>query len=217
MYLAGVLTEVVENGDIVRCRIADPTGAFAVVTGGKNSPAALAIQKLPVPSFLAVSGYAQIYQKNQSCHVSVRPEHVREIDRVSRDNHLLITAEYTLNRLDQLNRAVARDCTDEQVRRTVRHYGVTIQTLRQLANMVEAAIQNVRLPESPTPSGLEEVRSAVLEMIQKAGGPRGIAVEEILDTLSPRGIQKEAALAALESLILEDECYQPQKGYVKLL
>ena len=50
-----------------------------------------------------------------------------------------------------------------------------------------------------------------------AEGPRGIAVEDIIDTMALRGILKEDVLAALESLIHDDECYQPQKGYVKLL
>jgi hypothetical protein len=32
-----------------------------------------------------------------------------------------------------------------------------------------------------------------------------------------RAISREAVLAAIESLIVEDECYQPQKGFVKPL
>ncbi|HEX3001650.1 MAG TPA: hypothetical protein VHN82_04690 [Methanoregula sp.] len=218
MYLTGVLTEVAESGDMVRCRVADPTGAFAIVSGGKNSPATQVLQRLSVPSFVTIAGYALISQKNHTCHVSVRPEQVREIDRAARDNLLLITAEYTISRLDQLHRAVAAgEFSDERVRRTVHHYGVTVQTLQHLAEMVDTAIRSVRSLEPPAQERQEDVRSVVMELIRDTTGPRGISVEVIIDTLAPRGIQKEAVLAALETLILDDDCYQPQKGYVKLL
>ena len=50
-----------------------------------------------------------------------------------------------------------------------------------------------------------------------SSGPRGVAVEEILEKARLNAISREAALAAIESLIMEDECYQPQKGFVKPL
>ena len=53
--------------------------------------------------------------------------------------------------------------------------------------------------------------------MQAQSGPRGMAVEEIIGTASLRGIPQDAVLSAIESLIIEDECYQPQKGFVKLL
>jgi hypothetical protein len=61
------------------------------------------------------------------------------------------------------------------------------------------------------------MRQVVMELVQSTAGPRGIAVEELIDTLASKGMKKEDVLAAVESLIMDDECYQPQKGYVKLL
>jgi DNA replicative helicase MCM subunit Mcm2 (Cdc46/Mcm family) len=60
-------------------------------------------------------------------------------------------------------------------------------------------------------------REIILEYIRTTSGPRGVAVEEILEMATMRAISREAVLAAIESLIVEDECYQPQKGFVKPL
>ena len=60
-------------------------------------------------------------------------------------------------------------------------------------------------------------RDMIMEFIRSASGPRGVAVEEILEMARLRAISRETALAAVESLIVDDECYQPQKGFVKPL
>jgi hypothetical protein len=57
----------------------------------------------------------------------------------------------------------------------------------------------------------------IMEYIRTKSGPRGVAVDEILEISRLQGISPEAALAAIGSLIVEDECYQPQKGFVKPL
>jgi uncharacterized protein len=222
MFIAGALTEAVEGGDMLRCRLADPTGAFDVVAGGRNTVPAQTLRKIPVPSFVAISGSAQMYQKNGKLLLSVRPEHVQVIERDCRDQLLLITAEYTLRRLDGLRNAVGGTCTDERIRRTIHYYATDLAKILDLVRMVEGAVQSVRPQVSPpaegqSTAGQPDVRGVVMELMQNAGGPRGIAVDEILETLSMKGVRKEDVLTALESLIHDDECYQPQKGYVKPL
>jgi len=217
MYIAGALTETVEAGDLLRCRVADPTGAFDIVSGGRNAALSRAIRTIPVPSFVAITGYAQAYQKNGSVILSVRPEQVRVINRTCRDTILLNTAEYSLRRLGRLHGAVDGTCTDELLLRTISHYAVTVPKILELVRMVEGAVESVR-PREPEPTGEQtDVCSVVMELMETAAGPRGIAVEEILETLALRGIRKEDVLGALESLIRDDECYQPQKGFVKPL
>ena len=65
MTITGALTELIESGDLLRCRIADPTGAFDVVCSGKNTGFVQAVRKIPVPSFVLITGYAQAYQKKE--------------------------------------------------------------------------------------------------------------------------------------------------------
>lgn len=73
MYLAGALTETTEEGGMLRCRIADPTGAFDVVAGGRNTALVQTFRKIPVPSFVGMNGSAQMYQKNGSTMLTCTP------------------------------------------------------------------------------------------------------------------------------------------------
>lgn len=217
MYIAGALTELVETGDMLRCRIADPTGAFDVIAGGRNAVFARSLRKIPVPSFVTITGYAQRYQKNGKAVLSVRPEDIQAVDRACRDQILLVTAEYTLQRLEHLQGALEKTSTDDRVLQVIRHYAFSPAKILELVHLVEGVVQNIRPQEPQPPAGQTEVRAVVIDLMKDRAGPRGIAVEEIMETLAVRGIRKEEVLAALESLIVDDECYQPQKGYVKLL
>jgi DNA replicative helicase MCM subunit Mcm2 (Cdc46/Mcm family) len=56
-----------------------------------------------------------------------------------------------------------------------------------------------------------------LDLITSDNGPLGSAIEDIIAMAATRGVPQEAVLAAIESLITDDECYQPRKGFIKLL
>jgi RPA family protein len=218
MYLCGALTEVRENGDMLHCRIADPTGVFDIVANSRNAVLASALRKVPVPSFVGVMGQAQMYQRRGEVLLSVRPDHIQGIDRAARDRFVLACAVHTLARLEEMDRAAKGECTDARILQAFRHYTPSPEDLKALLAMTESAVRGIRPPQETAPaSPPADVRALVMEIMQGSAGPRGIAVEEIIDTLSLRGIAKEAVLAALEALILDDECYQPQKGYVRPL
>jgi DNA replicative helicase MCM subunit Mcm2 (Cdc46/Mcm family) len=83
--------------------------------------------------------------------------------------------------------------------------------------MVAGALSGVRPSQETDDAKQADPREMIREYIRTASGPRGVAVEEILEMAAMRAISKEAVLTTIESLIVEDECYQPQKGYVKPL
>jgi RPA family protein len=216
MFLSGALTEVSESGDMVHTRLADPTGAFDLVIGGRNTPLAETICTIPVPSFVTISGRSQMYVKNGVAHVSVRPDHLRKVDRLVRDQWVLATAKSTLVRLNLINRAILGSYTDTRVLTAIRHYSITRAGISKLARMVEGAVQTVRSTSGEIPA-LPDVRTAVMELMAEGDKPEGVAVEDIIRQAAERGISQEAVLAAIESLIIDDEWYQPRKGFVKLL
>ncbi|MFA6225492.1 MAG: hypothetical protein WC620_04750 [Methanoregula sp.] len=220
VYLAGAITEITESGDMLRCRLADPTGAFNLVIGGRTSPLAEPFRKIPVPSFVTVTGRAQFYRRNDTVDLSVRPDQVTVVDRAVRDQWTLATAEATLERLEQIRLAQLNTCKDQRILTAHRHYATTPEQLQALADMVGCAVQSIKPAEQiPVPSEVEPslVREMVMEIMTAASGPRGIAVEEILRQTGERGIAPADVLSAIESLIVDDECYQPQKGFVKPL
>jgi len=220
LYLAGAITEITEYGDMLRCRLADPTGAFNLVIGGKDSPLAEQVRTIPVPSFVTVTGRAQLYRRNDRVDLSVRPDSVMVVDRAVRDQWTLATAEATLVRLEQLRLAQFDTCKDPRILTAHRHYATTPEQLQSLADMVGCAVQIIKPAEQiPVPSEVEPslVRELVMEIMHAASGPRGIAVEEILRQTGERRIAPAEVLSAIESLIVDDECYQPQKGFVNPL
>jgi hypothetical protein len=56
-----------------------------------------------------------------------------------------------------------------------------------------------------------------MDLIRAGSGPKGISVDEIITEAAAWGISRESALTVIESLIIDDECYQPLKGFVKPL
>jgi RPA family protein len=216
MFLSGALTEVTESGDMVHTRMADPTGAFNLVIGGRNTPLAEIFCKVPVPSFVTISGRAQMYVKNGVANVTVRPEQIRIVDRQVRDQWVMVTAKSTLVRLTLINLAMTGSCADTRILTAIRHYSITRDRLRELALMVEGALQTIR-SASCEPAVLPDVRPLVMELIAAGDRPEGVAVEEILRVATDRGVSRESVLTVLESLITDDECYQPRKGFVKPL
>jgi uncharacterized protein len=216
IFLSGALTEVAEIGDMVHIRIADPTGGFNLMIGGRNTPLAGTFRNLPIPSFVTVTGRAQMYMKHGEAILSVRPENVLVVDRLVRDQWVLATAKSTIGRLRCMYLAMQGNCADERILAAVRHYSMTKIRLRDLAVMVESAIKTAHSSENIA-SAQPVIRTRVVELIQAGSGKLGISVDDIIKQAAACGITQEAVLVTIESLIVDDECYQPQKGFIKLL
>jgi uncharacterized protein len=214
VFLAGALTEVREDGDMLCARLADPTGGFDLVCG-MNTPVAESIRKIPRPSFISVSGRAQMYRRGNEVILSVRPEYVQPVDRQTRDQWVLITGDAMLRRLNTARLAITGGCSDERVIAATRYYLLTPARLDELARLAEDAAKSIRPPES-TPDQ-PDVRSLIIDLLKAQGAPRGVAVQEIIDTLSENGVFQDVILTTIQALIVEDECYQPQKGFIRLL
>jgi RPA family protein len=217
VFLAGALVEVQEQGDMLSFRIADPTGGFDLVCGGKNTPLAASIHKIPLPSFVSVSGRALLYRREGKPVPTIRPDQVHVIDRLIRDQWVITTANATVARFGLVHCALKGTCTDRRILQACSHYSVTVKELAEMAAMVAGALSGVRPSQETVNAKQADPREMIREYIRTARGPRGVAVEEILEMAAMRAISREVVLATIESLIVEDECYQPQKGYVKPL
>jgi hypothetical protein len=157
-----------------------------------------------------------MYVKNERVELSIRPDHVQIVNRQVRDQWVLTTAKSTLGRIHEMDLALLGKHTDERMLIPVRHYSLTKTRLKELVLMVEDAIKKVCLYESEAPKQ-SDIRAMVIGFLDLGSGPRGIAVADIIEQAGKTGISQETVIATIETLILEDECYQPQKGFVKLL
>jgi uncharacterized protein len=217
VFLAGALVEVQEQGGMLTARVADPTGGFDLVCGGNTTTLTESIRKIPLPSFVSVSGRAQLFRKEGKAVLTIRPDHVQVINRLIRDQWILTTAIATLARLEMVNHALQGTCTDRRILLACSHYSLTEKNLAELAALVAGALASVRPPQETDGAVQADPRDMVMEYIRSASGPRGVAIEEILEMARLKAVSREAVLAVIESLIVEDECYQPQKGFVKPL
>jgi len=217
VFIAGALVEVHEQGGLLTFRVADPTGGFDCICGGNTTSLAESIRAIPLPSFVSVAGRAQLFRRDGKPVLTLRPEHVQVIDRRTRDQWVITTARATLGRLEVMHAALKGTCPDNRIRQAVSHYSPTMELLGGLAGLVEDALASVRPAEESAAVAAAEPRDTIMEFLRAQSGPRGTSVEEILGMARANGISQEAALAAIESLIVDDECYQPQKGFVKML
>ncbi|NMB79454.1 MAG: hypothetical protein GYA23_10225 [Methanomicrobiales archaeon] len=216
VFLVGALTEVHQSGDMMYGRLADPTGGFDLSCGGSSQPVAEALRKIPLPSFISVTGQARLYTKGDTVVRSVRPDRVRVVDRAVRDRWILRTARDTLSRLESARLALGGAAPDERLQGALARYGVTPALLDELAAIAEQAVLSVK-PADSTPAPEVDVRGLIIALLTADRNPRGVEVQAIIDTLAAQGVFQDAVLAAIEALIVEDECYQPQKGSIRLL
>ncbi|MDD3136886.1 MAG: hypothetical protein PHF64_10350, partial [Methanoregula sp.] len=110
---------------------------------------------------------------------------------------------------------------DERALVTIRHYALTKEHLADQVAMIERAVQcaAAAVPDAAGGTGAAggNAQGIVMEILRAENRPRGIAVEEVLGQAEARGVSSDLALAAIRALIEDDECYQPQKGYLRPL
>ena len=220
VFLTGVLTEVNGSGARLRFRLADPTGAFdcEADADAKNGCTEL-FRTIAVPSFLAVSGRARPRGGNADEGGFIRIGSVRVVDRAARDAWIARTADSTLQGIGVLAGALQGEPADEKARAVIAHYHTTPSDLLKILAMVESAVAGLPadLPGTAPAAGQPDPKEIIVAIIGDLQGPRGVAVDDVIAQSGFRGIAPDAAKGIVDELIREDECYQPQKGFVRLL
>lgn len=181
VYIAGVAIEVENIGqgeDLWRCRIADPTGAFAVYAGQFQPDIAIFLSEVEIPSFLAVVGKVRIYEPEVgSFYTTIRPEEIQRVDAKVRDLWVLTTAERTLERINYVKAALDSKLAGESlvnyllargvkkelasgIAQAIAHYKTNYESLQKLRQMVvdalESLIKEIKVEEKEKEEEKEE-------------------------------------------------------------
>ena len=167
MFAVGALTEVESvNDDVLRGRIADPTGAFVTYAGQYQPDAAAFLERATPPCFVSITGKGRTYQPEDSDRIftSVRPESLNEVDADTRDRWLVTAAEATLDRLATMATALELDARGDDLRTELESRGVDAA----LANGVALAIDHYR----PTEQYLEAVRRLTVQTLELVADER---------------------------------------------
>ncbi len=110
LFIVGVLTEVQdigESSELYRARISDPTGTFLAYAGNFQPEANRFLSEIEPPSFVALSGKANIYEPDENTAIaSIRPEIIKLSNETERDRWIVRTAQLTLERLSDIDKDV---------------------------------------------------------------------------------------------------------------
>jgi uncharacterized protein len=221
VFLIGALTRVdTYPGDFMEVWVADPTGMFLLMPGRQETAMREALQAIEPPVFIAVTGELQAIRRQNKTTVSVRPVDIRTADRTIRDTWIIRTAELTLERLC-LMKSVLEDTGGEMtvpgdLRQAIHHYNSEMGQVIELETMVRDALTKA----GPVRGGAIKApvpREVILDLIRTGSGLKGIALTDLIPLAMKMGIRDDQVLAVVRQLVLEEECYQPAAGIVKLL
>jgi len=167
LFAVGALTEVERvNDDVLRGRIADPTGAFVTYGGQYQPDAAAFLERATPPCFVSITGKGRTYQPDDSDRIftSVRPESLTEVDADTRDRWVVAAADATLDRIATMAAALDLDARGDDLRTELESRGVDAA----LARGVALAIDHYR----PTEHYLEAVRTLTVQALELVAGER---------------------------------------------
>jgi len=167
LFAVGALTEVEQvNEEIVRGRVADPTGVFVTYAGQYQPDAMGFLDRATPPCFVSLTGKARTYQPDDSDRIftSVRPESLNEVDADTRDRWVVAAAEATLERVATMAAALALDVRGDDLTAALESRGVE----SALAQGVALAVEHYE----PTEHYLEGIRQMAVEALELVAGER---------------------------------------------
>ena len=163
LFVVGVLTEIerVGDGDLLRARVSDPTGAFVVYAGQYQPDAVSFLADAETPSFVAVVGKARTYEPEDSedVYTSIRPEGINVVDAETRDRWNVETAHETLKRVEATRDHLRTGVTPEtrpplhELGDVVDHYGTDESYLNDLEREARDVLTEVAGVEAETGVG----------------------------------------------------------------
>ena len=161
IFIIGALIEKEEtkpDSEVLRIRIADPTGSFLGFVGKFDPEAKVSLTEIDIPSTVAVTAKARLLERGGKVIPFIRPETINLSDFESRDYWILETAKATMKRIEMMR-------GDSELARLAREkYNPNLEEYKE---MVVSAL--MRLKEEVEIS--EEVEESIEESIE----------EEILD------------------------------------
>ena len=167
VFAVGVLTEVQPAGeDILRARLADPTGTFVIYAGQYQPDAQTFLERADPPAYVAVTGKARTFQPEDSdvVYTSIRPESLNEVEEATRDRWTVEAARQTLARVGTMATAKTLDAEGEALTAALRDRGVD-----------EGLAAGIPLAESyygTTPGYLTAVRELAISAAELVAGER---------------------------------------------
>ncbi|MCQ1534574.1 DNA-binding protein [Methanosarcina sp. KYL-1] len=238
VFVVGVITELDSVGtqnEMWKARIVDPTGAFTVYAGQYQPEASIFFSTVEVPSFIALTGKARIYEPEPgSVFVSVRAEEANVVDEEIRNRWVVDTAEQTVERLEAFYDALSSGYHGEELQKYLLERGVS----SELAEGISIVLERERAPgefakllrisvkeglkalnfDAGDSAGAEvDQKEFVLELLREMNAFKGVDYAAFVDAAVSRGIPEEVVEEVVRSLLSSGQCYEPRIGIIRLV
>jgi len=215
IFVAGALLEIDGRAnDRIQARVADPTGAFTLEAGRQERDAPGILSTLQPPVFVTAVAEIQCLGRSAGSPWQCALQDIREVSREVRDSWVFTTAEQTLSRLEAIAYALDHGSGPKAVMEAIGFYRITRKDLIETASMIRDILAKMEV--SPGAEGTD-ITQLVLSLIREHGGDKGITLEEVIRVGSGEGLSPGEVRKAVETLLADDECYQPSKGTIRLL
>ncbi|MBP1928051.1 RPA family protein [Methanolinea mesophila] len=215
VFIAGALLEVDGRvNDRMQARVADPTGAFTLETGRQERDTAGILSSIQPPVFVTAVAEIRCPWGTGDAAFRCVLQDIREVTRDIRDGWVITTARATLFRIEALARAMESGDRTGTIGEAILHYRTMPGYLKDTATEIREILAGMELSPGCRETDIVQV---VLTLIRDNGGEKGITLEEIIRAGTGEGLSPGEVRKAVESLLAEDECYQPVKGTIRLL
>lgn len=229
VFTVGVVTEVENTGeDLWRARVADPTGAFTVYAGQYQPEAAIFLQDLEAPEYVALVGKTRTYEADDIVYTSLRPEEITRSNESIRDRWVVDTAELTMQRIRAMHQALDSGLEDEDLREylverggysdlaegvqlALEQYNVDEEYLDRLEREMVGAVEAI----APTAHAGEDVKTRILEVMEDLDDDGGVEYDELIRAAVETGVGEDLVEDAVLDLLKEGRCYEPRLGFLK--
>jgi RPA family protein len=162
IFIIGALIEKEEtkpDSEVLRIRIADPTGSFLGFVGKFDPEAKVSLTEIDIPSTVAVTAKARLLERGGRVIPFIRPETINLSDFESRDYWILETAKATMKRIEMMKR-------DSELARLAREkYNPNLEEYKE---MVVSALmrlkEEVEISEEREESIEESIEEEILDL-----------------------------------------------------
>jgi RPA family protein len=198
VFIVGTVTETNNVGDdeeYWQGRIVDPTETVFAYAGQYQPEAAAFLREVEPPAFVAIVGKPRSYETDDgTVNVSLRPEHISEVDEQTRHRWVSETASRTLDRIE------AFDADGNTYGRMAREqYGGNVEQYRQQVITALETLDGVNADEvSATKKDTGQVESSTdpsAETTTVASGGTSESSTSVETTAQSTGVQQSESEA----------------------
>jgi hypothetical protein len=214
LFGVGEVQEVERRGKIARLKLHDTTAALAIYANrdmiGEEDRTGERKR-----CFIAFRGHVHVVREGEGKRkrVILLADDLGTVEEHARNGWILTTAQRTMERIEALRISLLRrkgtSSSSVDFQAFQEHYALDADRLDAFASMAIDAVTRVWLQYHT------RAKELIVALLKKAG-TSGVAREQLVATLKAKGLEEAWIAEVIEELVVEELCYEPKRGVLKL-